>query len=147
MLPWFVRPSGDIPPPFGGRGTKRGEPALRSGIRTLLFGPALFGAEPFRRGPYAPPRFDMTFDPLRTEVPLLNTGRANVREGGTAAGLPAFAPSIVVRVGCTSSDRAGDILLNSLGETLTLLAATEREFTMVSRDTAVNPFGARGSGS
>lgn len=121
---------------------KRGEPALRSGIRTLLFGPWLFGPKLF--GPaLSLPRLPMTSDPPRTEVPLLNTGRANVREGGIAADLPAFAPSIVVRVGCTSSDRTGDTRLSSLGETLTLLAATEREFTMVSRDTAVNPLGAR----
>jgi hypothetical protein len=38
MPPWFVRPSGDIPPALGGRGTEReaGEP--RSGIRALLYG-------------------------------------------------------------------------------------------------------------
>ena len=60
-----------------------------------------------------------------------------------AVDLPTFAPSIVVRVGRTSNDRVGVILPNSFCETLTLLRATEREFTMVSRDTAVNPLGAR----
>jgi len=69
----------------------------------------------------------------------LTTGRANVRGGGIAAVLPVFAPSIVVRVGRTSSERVGDILLMSFGDTLRLFRATEREFTSVSRDTAVNP--------
>jgi hypothetical protein len=57
-----------------------------------------------------------------------------------AVDLPAFAPSIAVRVGFTSGDRVAETLLRSFAETLTLLRATEREFTSVSRDTAVNPF-------
>lgn len=73
----------------------------------------------------------------------LTTGRANVRGGGATVDLPAFAPSIVVRVGFTSSERVGVALLSSFGETLMLFRATDREFTSVSRDTAVNPFGAR----
>ena len=50
---------------------------------------------------------------------------------------------MVVRVGFTSSERVGAILLSSFGETLMLFRATEREFTSVSRDTAVKPFGER----
>jgi len=70
----------------------------------------------------------------------LTTGRAKVRGGGAAVDLPTFAPSMVVRVGFTSSERVGAILLSSFGETLMLFRATEREFTSVSRDTAVKPF-------
>ena len=56
-----------------------------------------------------------------------------------AVDLPAFAPNMLVRVGFTSSGRAGATRVNSFCEILTLLRATGREFTMVSRDTAVNP--------
>jgi hypothetical protein len=69
----------------------------------------------------------------------LTTGRAKLRGGGIAVDLPAFPPSIVVRVGRTSSERAGDRRLISFGETRMLFRATDREFTSVSRDTAVKP--------
>jgi hypothetical protein len=87
----------------------------------------------------------MVADPPRNEPALsrLTTGRAKLRGGGIAADLEAFAPSIVVRVGFTSSERVADTRFSSFGETLRLLRATEREFTSVSRDTAVNPLRAR----
>jgi hypothetical protein len=66
-----------------------------------------------------------------------------VRWGGAAADRPAFAPSMVVLVGFTSNACTGVALLSWSGETLIALCATGREFTSVSRDTAVNPLGAR----
>jgi hypothetical protein len=91
------------------------------------------------------PPLPIVGDPLRNPPALfrLTTGRAKLRGGGIAAVLPALAPSMVVRVGRTSSDRLGDTLLKSFGETLMLFRATGRELTSVSRDTAVNPLRAR----
>jgi hypothetical protein len=73
----------------------------------------------------------------------LTTGRENVRGGGMAALRPAFAPSIVVRVGRASAARTALTRVNCCGEMRIALRATGRELTRVSRDTAVNPFGAR----
>ena len=73
----------------------------------------------------------------------LTTGLANVLCGGTAAALPALAPSTVVLVGFTSRAWTGVIRLSWFGATRIALCATGREFTSVSRDTAVNPFGER----
>jgi hypothetical protein len=74
----------------------------------------------------------------------LTTGRAKLRDG-VAAGCPALAPSIVVRVGRTSGERTADsdVRLNWVGETRTEFRATGSEFTSVFREAAVNPFGAR----
>ena|SRR5713226_1623005 len=72
----------------------------------------------------------------------LTTGRAKVRCGGIAADLPAFAPSIVVRVGLTSTWCIAVARFNSLGDILTALRATGCELTSAVRDTAVNPLGA-----
>jgi hypothetical protein len=60
-----------------------------------------------------------------------------------AARRPLFAPSIVVRFGRASTVRTGDTRLNCCGATRTAFRATERELIKVSRETAVNPFGAR----
>ncbi len=73
----------------------------------------------------------------------LTTGLANVLCGGAAAGRPALAPSIVVLVGFTSKACTGVTLLSWFGAILIALCATGREFTSVSRETAVNPFGDR----
>jgi hypothetical protein len=78
---------------------------------------------------------------LRTgEAERLTTGRANARCGGTAA-LPPRDPAMVVRDGATPGEWSALTRLKALGETRRLLRETEREFTSVSRDTAVNPPG------
>ena len=71
----------------------------------------------------------------------LITGRASVRCGGIAADLPAFPPSIVVRVGLASTVCTGLTRPSSFGEILTALRATGCEFTNALRETAVNPLG------
>ena len=48
---------------------------------------------------------------------------------------------MVARDGATPGEWTALIRLKALGETRRLLRATEREFTSVSRDTAVNPPG------
>lgn len=73
----------------------------------------------------------------------LTAGRAKARWGGTAAERPAFGPSMVVRVGFTSSERTGATRLSWFAEIRTLLRATGSEFTNALRETAVNPLGAR----
>src|SRR5579872_5761024 len=70
----------------------------------------------------------------------LTTGRANALCGGTAA-LPPRDPSMLARDGATPGECTALIRLKVPGETRRLLRATEREFTSVSRETAVNPPG------
>lgn len=79
----------------------------------------------------------------------LTTGRAKLFEGGIAADFPAFGPSTAAFVGRTFTLTLLLMLLFTVSlviwfcETLTLFLATLREFKMVSRETAVKPFGAR----
>jgi hypothetical protein len=142
-------------PALGGRGTEREAICPRSGILTLLFGPAArFGM--FSAGRCAPRLLPICVVGLPELCPAdagvlrlatggairLTTGRAKLRGGGMADDLAAFAPSIVVFVGLTSSARTGVTLLNWLGEIRTAFRATGCEFTNVVRETAVNPFGA-----
>jgi hypothetical protein len=74
------------------------------------------------------------------EAERLTTGRANARCGGTAA-LPPRDPVMVDREGAMPGEWTALIRLRALGETRRLLRETEREFTSVSRETAVNPPG------
>lgn len=77
---------------------------------------------------------------LAGEAERLTTGRANACCGGTAA-LPPRDPSMVARDGAIPGEWTALIRLKALGETRRLLRETEREFTRVSRETAVNPPG------
>src|SRR5919198_6486144 len=76
----------------------------------------------------------------------LTIRRAKLRCGGTAARFPAFGPSTAAFVGRTLTLMLLLMWLFTVtfvicvGETLTLFLATFREFRIVSRDTAVNPF-------
>lgn len=156
MLPRFSNA-----PALGGLGTEREAIAPRSGIG--------FGVPPrfamLSAGRWTPPLrtcplpicgllglgvMRATGDPSCKEprppaggATRLTTGRAKARSGGAAADLPAFGPSIVVRVGLASTLRSGVTRLSWLGEILTAFRATDCELTSALRETAVKPFGAR----
>lgn len=55
--------------------------------------------------------------------------------------MPPRDPVMVARDGAMPGEWTALIRLKALGETRRLLRATEREFTSVSRETAVNPPG------
>jgi hypothetical protein len=74
------------------------------------------------------------------DIVRLTTGLAKARCGGTAA-LPPRDPVMVARDGATPGEWTALIRPKALGETRRLLRETEREFTSVSRETAVNPPG------
>jgi len=91
-----------------------------------------------------PPRVPALNEPRLPagEAERLTIGRAKARCGGTAA-LPPRDPSMLARDGATPGEWTALTRLKALGETRKLLRATEREFTSVSRETAVNPPGLR----
>jgi hypothetical protein len=72
---------------------------------------------------------------------LETTGRANVRCGGIAAGLPELAPNLLSRVGVKSTLPSILALANSFAETGTMAFPTGKEFTIVRCCTAVMPPG------
>lgn len=71
----------------------------------------------------------------------LTVGRDATDRGAAAAGLPAFAPNMLLRVGEAVTRLRDGALLIALDGTLAKLRFTGCEFTSVFLDTAENPPG------
>jgi hypothetical protein len=115
---------------LGGCGTERA--VVAPGVPMFAVPRAPAFAEKFPIGRCAPGL-------IWGEAMWLTIGREKVLAGGLEANRPAFAPSVVVRVGVTFNERKGVSRLIWFGERRMLLRATGSEFTRVLRETAVNP--------